>query len=135
MTALQVGLRNAGFFQGQATGYYGSKTEAAVRNFQRAYGLRVDGVAGPSTLSTLYATNCPPTILVMPGTTYQPATYPSYPYSPCTPCAYPNTMGSGGGVMVQPTYWVNPNGNYWTYPNSNYVVTPSGHTDHEQSRN
>ncbi|UZQ52995.1 peptidoglycan-binding protein [Trichothermofontia sichuanensis B231] len=120
VTALQVGLRNAGFFQGQATGYYGSKTEAAVRNFQRAYGLPVDGVAGPNTLSMLYATNRPP-LLVVPGTPYQ---FISYPYSPCTPCTYPaNTPGSGG-VLVQPTYWVNPNGNYWTYPNTNYVVTP-----------
>jgi len=130
VTALQVNLRNAGFFQGQATGFYGSKTETAVRNFQRAYGLPVDGIAGPQTLSTLAATNRPPVILVNPPiyvvpqpTGYlvqQPTAYPYRPY-PITPY-----LGNpGGGVIMQPTYWVNPNtGTYWVNPNSNYVVTP-----------
>jgi peptidoglycan hydrolase-like protein with peptidoglycan-binding domain len=35
------------------TGYYGSQTKAAVKRFQRANGLTVDGVAGPATLRAL----------------------------------------------------------------------------------
>jgi zinc D-Ala-D-Ala carboxypeptidase len=36
-------------------GDYGPKTETAVRNFQAAYGLKVDGKAGPETFSKIYA--------------------------------------------------------------------------------
>jgi hypothetical protein len=35
------------------TGYFGSRTRAAVRSFQRAHGLIVDGIAGPQTLAAL----------------------------------------------------------------------------------
>ena len=36
-------------------GSYGGQTTTAVRNFQAAYGLAVDGVAGPATYSKIYA--------------------------------------------------------------------------------
>jgi len=35
-------------------GSYGPETAAAVRRFQSAYGLRVDGIAGPQTFAKLY---------------------------------------------------------------------------------
>ncbi|MBW4504663.1 MAG: peptidoglycan-binding protein [Scytonema hyalinum WJT4-NPBG1] len=35
------------------TGYYGSGTQSAVRNYQIRNGLRVDGIAGPETLASL----------------------------------------------------------------------------------
>jgi hypothetical protein len=37
----------------QATGYYGSETEAAVKRFQRRKGLKPDGVVGPATAKAL----------------------------------------------------------------------------------
>lgn len=36
-------------------GSYGPQTKTAVTNFQRAYGLSADGVAGPATFSKIYA--------------------------------------------------------------------------------
>ena len=49
----KAGIRDA---QGQplpTTGYFGEKTEAAVREYQRTHGLQVDGKAGHDTLSSL----------------------------------------------------------------------------------
>jgi peptidoglycan hydrolase-like protein with peptidoglycan-binding domain len=53
VTALQQNLREVGVYEGPVTGYYGSLTAAAVREFQLARGLQVDGVAGPNTLTAL----------------------------------------------------------------------------------
>lgn len=47
---LQTQLKNLGFFTYPSiTGYYGSMTAAAVRDFQAAYGLAADGIAGAYT--------------------------------------------------------------------------------------
>lgn len=46
---LQAELRELGYFNGPMSGYYGTLTEAAVRTFQAANGLQVDGVVGPKT--------------------------------------------------------------------------------------
>ena len=51
--ALQGALTNAGFDPGAADGKFGRKTEAAVRNYQFANGLKVDGVVGPQTQQAL----------------------------------------------------------------------------------
>ncbi len=40
-----------------ATGYFGSDTENAIRNFQRRNGLTVDGKAGINTLNVLYSSS------------------------------------------------------------------------------
>ncbi|WP_078594035.1 cell wall hydrolase [Evansella clarkii] len=46
---LQQTLSHLGYFEGSATGYYGSQTENAVRQLQRDFHLSVDGIAGPVT--------------------------------------------------------------------------------------
>ena len=38
------------------TGYFSQETELAVRNFQTANNLKVDGIAGQQTQSLLYGT-------------------------------------------------------------------------------
>ena len=50
---LQQALIGLGFLTGKVDGKYGSKTEAAVAAFQKAYGLSVDGNAGRRTMIAL----------------------------------------------------------------------------------
>ncbi|MCL2812624.1 MAG: peptidoglycan-binding protein [Clostridia bacterium] len=54
---LQTALRDAGFNPGPIDGIYGSQTVNAVKSFQRARGLVVDGIAGRRTQNALYGTN------------------------------------------------------------------------------
>ncbi len=50
---LQKNLKAAGYDPGPIDGIYGPKTESAVRKYQKAKGLTVDGVAGSATLAAL----------------------------------------------------------------------------------
>lgn len=50
---LQRRLLELGFHTGRVDGYYGSQTEAALREFQRNVGLPADGTCGPATLKAL----------------------------------------------------------------------------------
>ena len=52
---LQQALINLGFLSGTADGKFGNKTEEAVRRFQKANKLDVDGLAGKMTQEILYA--------------------------------------------------------------------------------
>ncbi len=47
--AVQTRLSNWGYYSGKVDGIWGSKTLAAVKNFQRRNGLVVDGIVGPAT--------------------------------------------------------------------------------------
>lgn len=53
VTEIQTRLKNWGYYTGAVDGVYGSKTEAAVRYFQRQNGLSVDGQVGNQTLAAL----------------------------------------------------------------------------------
>lgn len=52
-SAWQTALQNAGFDPGPIDGLWGPKTEAAVRAFQAAHGLAVDGRPGPLTTAAM----------------------------------------------------------------------------------
>jgi murein L,D-transpeptidase YcbB/YkuD len=45
----QIFLQRTGHYRGPVTGFYGSLTEEAVKRFQRATGLKADGVIGYAT--------------------------------------------------------------------------------------
>lgn len=53
VTELQKKLVQLGYAVGTVDGKYGSKTEAAIRRFQKEHGLRVDGLAGTQTIKEL----------------------------------------------------------------------------------
>ena len=50
---LQERLLELGYDAYRADGIFGLQTEAALRSFQRDYGLRVDGICGPATVRAL----------------------------------------------------------------------------------
>lgn len=53
VSQIQTVLKNQGFYTGSVDGVFGSATEKAVKAFQSAYGLTVDGKAGTRTLSAM----------------------------------------------------------------------------------
>jgi zinc D-Ala-D-Ala carboxypeptidase len=53
MTFIQTKLKEWGFYKGKIDGLWGHATESAVRAFQKAMGLKVDGAVGPATLKEL----------------------------------------------------------------------------------
>ena len=56
---LQSLLSRQGYYSGIIDGDFGSYTDAAVRSFQAAHGLYVDGVAGPLTMAALRGQSAP----------------------------------------------------------------------------
>ena len=50
---IQLALKNAGFYNGTIDGKIGKNTKRAIREFQKANGLKADGVVGPKTKDLL----------------------------------------------------------------------------------
>lgn len=53
VSELQNRLIELGYFDGPATGFFGSQTQAAVINFQQANGIAADGIVGRGTAEAL----------------------------------------------------------------------------------
>ena len=53
VSQIQTRLKSWGYYDGAVDGVYGSRTEAAVRAFQKKNGLSVDGQTGNQTLAAL----------------------------------------------------------------------------------
>jgi N-acetylmuramoyl-L-alanine amidase len=53
VTQIQQKLKNWGYYTGAADGIFGSKTDEAVKYFQRKNGLTADGIAGKATLAAM----------------------------------------------------------------------------------
>ena len=52
---IQTALKSLGYYSATISNHFGSKTEAAVKDFQRDHGLTADGVVGPTTMTALQA--------------------------------------------------------------------------------
>lgn len=50
---IQTALKNRGYYTGKVDGIFGKLTTAAVKKFQKDYGLKVDGIVGPVTMKAL----------------------------------------------------------------------------------
>ena len=50
---IQEKLKRWGYYSGSVDGIYGSGTENAVKKFQKANGLKADGIAGKATLNAM----------------------------------------------------------------------------------
>ena len=50
---IQTRLKEWGYYKGNVDGIYGSATQKAVKDFQRANGLAADGIAGEKTLEAI----------------------------------------------------------------------------------
>lgn len=55
---IQELLKEAKFYIGAIDGIFGSETEKAVKDFQKSFGLKVDGVVGPATDEALRDPGC-----------------------------------------------------------------------------
>ncbi|MDR1130813.1 MAG: spore cortex-lytic enzyme [Oscillospiraceae bacterium] len=53
VSQIQTVLKDQGFYTGSVDGAFGSATETAVKNFQKARGLTADGKVGPATLKAM----------------------------------------------------------------------------------
>lgn len=61
--ALQMRLQRLGHYAGAIDGIFGPVTDAALRSFQRAAGIVVDGYAGPQTFAAIEAALAPEPII------------------------------------------------------------------------
>ena len=53
MKEVQICLQNAGFYKGKIDGVKGKSTKKAIKEFQKANGLKADGKVGPKTWEAL----------------------------------------------------------------------------------
>ena len=53
VTQIQTRLKSWGYYKDAVDGVFGSRTEAAVKAFQKRNGLTADGLAGPATLTAM----------------------------------------------------------------------------------
>ncbi len=101
VTKVQERLRQLGYFETTPTGYFGSVTEKSVKRFQRAEGLKADGIVGTSTYNRLFGRS----IYYNPG---QPQPYNYYPIL---------QRGDNSQAVLQLKQWLAVNG--YTQPTLN----------------
>ncbi len=132
---LQQKLQSAGFNPGGVDGDFGSRTERAVRAFQQAKGIEVDGKVGPQTLRALQDGFEParPARPSQPGTPRAEAVTPQGPAGANRTASFDRVRGSGTRSQ-QVTGKVTVNGRSYDFrsggfgrgslPPGSYNVTP-----------
>lgn len=114
--ALQSLLAAYGYFYDTPSGYFGDMTEAAVTNFQYAYGLDPCGIAGPKTIGMLTGDySAADTYSTGYSYDYGAAIVEAAHYTPSTAQGYcaawvSNVLVNAGVVSCSPGYNAN---DYW----------------------
>lgn len=86
---VQMRLKELGYYHGSVTGGYYGGTIEAVKAFQQACGLNVDGLAGKMTQAALFSTATPvPEETPAPTASMMPVYIPSEPTPTPEPAAY-----------------------------------------------
>ena len=97
---MQEALINLGYLSGKSDGTYGDGTVQAVRAFQKANGLTVDGTAGNDTLQKLYSVDAAAAPTAKPTATPKP-TVSAKPTATPKPTSATETLkkGSAGDAV------------------------------------
>lgn len=66
--SIQTALKKLGYYTGMLDGIAGKLTDKAIREFQKAQGLKVDGIVGPNTIKALAPSSKAPVIPAVEGT-------------------------------------------------------------------
>ena len=76
---VQTRLKELGYYTGDITGVYDTKTRTAVTNYQKAVGLTADGICGRITQTALLGTDAiPPEVTATPAPTASPTPAPTF---------------------------------------------------------
>ena len=94
---MQQALISLGYLRGSADGIYGTNTENAVRKFQKKNHLKVDGIAGPATLTLLYQKAAVATPAPVPAKTAEPTRAPTATPAPTPVSTAPAASAWFGG--------------------------------------
>ncbi len=98
--ALQNRLKELGYLSGNADGNYGTQTKTAVENFQRANGLKVDGIAGRNTQQIMFESE---NVVYARAATPVPTRKPVTP-TPIIPAVVTvNYMDADTGALIRQT--------------------------------
>ena len=85
------------------TGYFGTKTEAAVKRFQTQNGIASIGIVGPQTREAIKRVSAPPAVTSVTVTTTPAPASTSTAVTTTTPVAPAPSVSDLGGIAVSPS--------------------------------
>lgn len=100
--SMQQKLKDLGYYTGSIDGDFGASTELAVRAFQEQHRIKVDGVAGESTLNLLFSKDAQRAGVRPATATPRPQVTPVPQFTPITVYVNVTPDPNGGYVTLRP---------------------------------